>query len=304
MSIKTIQFCEVGPRDGLQNVKDFVPTDIKIELVRRCLQTGERYMQITSFMNPKAVPQMRDAREVVEAILPDYPDVRFNALVPNLRGAKDAWDCGLREVVSAFSLSETHNKANINKTHEQSYAELERIRQAYPDMFLIFGIGTAFGCPWEGETNVDQLMEAVHRGIAIGVNAIEIADPIGVAYPLQVERYIHAIRAEYPDLELGVHMHDTRNMGIASTWAAIQCGATVIQGSVGGLGGCPFAPGATGNIATEDLVFLLDRSGVDSGIDYEKILDVARFAERNVNGLFGSHQLKVPQDTYPLCHCQ
>ena len=300
MNIEKVLICEVSPRDGLQNVEDFVPTETKIDLIRRCVGAGAKYVQATSFMSPKAVPQMRDAQQVAETALAEFPNVRFNTLVPNLFGARRAWECGVREITAAFSLSEAHNKANINRTCEESFEEIARIRDALPDMYLIFGIGTAFGCPWEGEMHIDQVMDAVRRGLAIGVNGIELADPIGVAYPVQVEKYFKTVYQEFPGLEVGVHIHDTRNMGIVSTWTAIQNGASYIHSSVGGLGGCPFAPGASGNIATEDLVFMLDRCGIETGIDYQKILETARFAERNVHGCFGSHQLLVPQDTYAI----
>ena len=292
--MKKVLIDEVGPRDGLQNIAEFIPTEKKIELIRAILDSGVSMMNLTSFVSPKAIPQLADARAVAEAILPAYPEVSFNALIPNLKGAQFAVEAGFREVVNVVSVSETHNLRNINRSHEQSFQALAEIRERYPDLKLIVGLATSFGCPFEGETSLEKLMSMVDRVAALGLNSIQLSDTIGVAYPTQVASFVDAVRAAYPEMEIGIHIHDTRNMGVINTYVAIEHGVDYIDSSVGGLGGCPFAPGASGNTSTEDLVYMLDKCGFETGIDFQKILAAARLAESVVKGgIFSGHQLKI-----------
>ena len=284
---------EVGPRDGLQNLKDFVSTALKMEIIEKLLDSGITRLQLTSFVSPKAIPQMADAKEVVARFVNSYPGVRFGALVPNLFGAKAAWDCGIREINYVASVSLSHNKANINRTHEQSFEELELICRELPDMKVLFGAATSFACPFEGETPLPALLRFVEKAVKCGVGLVELADTIGMAYPSQVERVFETVGKEFPDLKLGVHFHDTRNNGIINSWLAMQFGVDYIQTSVGGLGGCPFAPGASGNTSTEDLVWLLNKSGYDTGIDFDKLLACAKYAKERISGNYSGHHINI-----------
>lgn len=293
MAAKVPHIYEVGPRDGFQNIKTFIPTERKIEIVKRLLDAGVKRIQLTSFVSPKAIPQLADARQVAESVICDYPDVTFGALVPNLYGAKAAYACGIREIAYVASVSESHNKANINRTREQSIEELVKIRRELPDMTIIFGMATTFGCPFEGETPLDKMLAFMKQGVDAGADIVELSDTIGSAYPEQVRRYFRAAHKEFPHMRLGFHSHDTRNMGIVNSWIAMEEEAEYIQTSVGGLGGCPFAPGASGNCATEDLVYALNRSGYDTGIDFEKILECAKFVREHVDGCYSGHQINV-----------
>ena len=216
-------------------------------------------MQLSSFVHPKAIPQLRDAAEVVNTITEQYPDGSFNALVPNFHGAKAAVECGLKEVIYVISLSESHNKANTNRTIEQSFAEMEKIREKYPDLSIILAGATAFGCPFEGEMPLEKVVEFVERGAKLEIKKIELADTIGVSYPTQVERTFKTMRQMFPNITLMGHIHDTRNNGIINSWTAVQSGAEIISTSLGGLGGCPFAPGASGNTSTEDCFICLKK---------------------------------------------
>lgn len=297
---KKIVLQEVGPRDGFQNIKTFIPTETKIDIIRRLLGCGIRHMQISSFVSPKAIPQMADAKTVVETILPEYPDVDFNALVPNLRGASDAVACGIRSISYSASVSASHNMRNNNRTHEKSFEDLQTILNTYPDLNVTFGVATAFGCPFEGETPLDDLLRFCEKAVKMGIRNINLSDTIGVAYPTQVETFIQSVLKEFPGVNVGLHIHDTRNNGMLNAWVGIQAGASCIHGSVGGLGGCPFAPGASGNLCTEDVVYLLDRCGIETGVDFEKIMEVSRFVHANLHGCYSGHHLLIPEDVkYP-----
>jgi len=284
---------EVGPRDGLQNLTDFVPTEVKVALIEKLLHSGVKRLQLTSFVSPRAIPQMADAKTVAASIVGRYPDVRFGALVPNLFGAQTAWDCSIREVNYVASVSLSHNKANINRTHEQSFEELERICKELPGMDVLFGAATAFACPFEGETRLDDLLRFVEKAVRSGVKTVELADTVGMAYPAQVERFFEAVAREFPGIKLGVHFHDTRNNGIINSWLAMQFGVDYLQTSIGGLGGCPFAPGASGNTATEDIVWLLEKSGLHTGIDFDALLACARYAKATIAGNYSGHHINI-----------
>lgn len=293
MGKKCPDIYEVGPRDGFQNIKDFIPTQTKLETVRLLLESGVKRIQLTSFVSPKAIPQLADARKVTEHFAGHYPDVTFGALVPNLYGAKAAYDCGIREIAYVASVSESHNQANINRTHRQSLEELMKIREKLPDISIIFGMATSFGCPFEGETPLDKLVAFMEQGVRAGADIIELSDTIGSAYPQQVRDAFRAAKQAFPGIPLGYHSHDTRNMGILNSWIALEEGTSYLQSSIGGLGGCPFAPGASGNCATEDLVYSLNKSGYDTGIDFDRLLTCARYVKERVDGCFSGHQINL-----------
>lgn len=295
---RKINVVEVGPRDGFQSVKEFIPTEVKLNIIDGIIEAGVKKVQITSFVSPKAIPQMRDAREVTEKVLEKYDGkgVEFFALVPNFFGANAAVEAGLKEITPVMSLSESHNKNNVRRTCQESLDELKKIRDAFPDVKITQDIATVFGCPFEGEMkSLDPLMSLLEKLRAIGIHNFTLCDTIGVAWPTLVEQVFTAVKKEFPKDEFGVHIHDTRNMGIINSFTALSCGADNVQAAIAGLGGCPFAPGATGNTSTEDLVYMLNKCGYDTGIDFEKLLKTAKYAKANIDGNFSGHHIDIPE---------
>lgn len=292
--MKQIQVYEVGPRDGFQNIKEYIPAESKLEIIDSLVQSGVKHIQLTSFVSPKAIPQMKDAMEVAKTCIAKYPDVAFLALIPNLYGAKLATEAGIPSVSYVVSLSESHNKANINRTHDESFAELEKIVATYPDLHICLDLATAFGCPFEGKFSSDEVVTFMKPYIDLGINEFNLCDTIGVANPKQVRSIIRAVQNTYPLSILQVHIHDTRNMGMVNTLAAIECGIDRIQSTLGGLGGCPFAPGASGNLATEDIVFMLNDMGYDTGIDFDRLLDASKREKKVIgDGCFSGHHMNI-----------
>ena len=290
-----IEIVEVGPRDGLQNLKDWVPTELKIKLIENLVAAGVRTMEITSFVHPKAIPQMKDAEIVTKSIITTFADkdIRMFALVPNLVGAKKAYDCGLREITYVISASEKHNLANINRTIEQSLAELANIRTQLPDIQIRLDVATAFGCPFLGKVSEELVINLIKRAMEIGINTITLCDTIGIANPKQVYELSTKISDEFPNIPIGLHLHDTRGMGLANYLAAMEAGVTIFETSIGGLGGCPFAPGAAGNTASEDLVNMLCGLGIDTGLELEKLISTSKTLEAQLKMNFTGHIVHV-----------
>ncbi len=288
-----VKVVEVGPRDGFQNVKEYIPAETKLEIIDGLVNAGLQKIEITSFVSPKAIPQMQDAAQIAETSVARYPDIELFALVPNLFGAKAAVAAGLKEITPVISLSASHNMANIRRTHEQSIEDLAKIRQELPDVKINLDIATAFGCPFEEEMPVDQLIEFIGKLRELGINAFTLCDTIGIAYPTLVEEVFQRVRKEFPQDEFNAHIHDTRNMGILNSYVAMLNGADSVQTSLGGLGGCPFAPGASGNTSTEDLVYMLNKSGFDTGIDFDKLLATAKLAKEKIDGNFSGHHIHI-----------
>jgi len=298
--LKRIDIVEVGPRDGFQNLDTYLPLDMKIRIIEGLIDSGIKHIQHTSFVSPKAIPQMKDAKELTQILLEKYPGFDFFPLVPNLYGARVAYELGIRKVSYVISLSESHNKANINRTHEESLKELKSIMDNYKDLDICVDIATVFGCPFEGKFPVEAVVKFVDIIADMGIKEMTLADTIGVANPKQVREIVSSVMKEFPNIEFQVHIHDTRNMGIASTLAAIESGITKVQSTLGGLGGCPFAPGASGNTATEDLVYMLNDMGYDTGINIDKLLDIARFEKSNIKGNYSGHLVNI-SDTAKVC---
>lgn len=295
-AVEEIKLVEVGPRDGFQNVCDFIPTEIKLNIIDKIAQAGVRNIMITSFVSPRAIPQMRDAREVAGVCLERYPSLHLSALVPNLRGAQDALAAGIRELAIVISVSEAHNRANVNRAPAESFAELGRIVDRCPEARITLDLATAFGCPFTGQIPLEQVQAAAQQGYDLGIRSMTLCDTIGAAHPAQVRRYVRALLEQFPDVEFGVHIHDTRNMGMVNTLAAIECGITSVQAALGGLGGCPFAPGASGNTSSEDLVYMLNHMGYRTGVEEQKLLEAARYAHAHIQGNFSGHQIKIAPD--------
>lgn len=290
-----VNFIEVGPRDGFQNVKQFIPTEEKIKIIDMLIDSGVKTIELGSFVHPKAIPQMKDVQEVVTKTLEKHGDkgVDFFALVPNLFGAKAAADTGLKKIDTVISVSESHNKANINRTVEESLLGLERIRQELPDMDILLSMATAFTCPFEGITPVERVLYIMRRATELGIHKFCLADTIGQADPKMIRDTISVVKKVFPDEYLELHIHDTRGMGIVCTLAGIEAGVPNIQAALGGLGGCPFAPGASGNVASEDLIYMFNAMGMDTGIDFDKMVAAAKYETTIIDGNFSSHQIHV-----------
>lgn len=296
---KQLNIVEVGPRDGFQSVKEFIPTEVKLSIIDGIIEAGCKKVQITSFVSPKAIPQMRDAREITEKVLEKYEGrgVDFFALVPNFYGANAAVEAGLREISPVMSLSESHNMSNVKRTCQQSLDEIKKIRDAFPDIKISQDIATVFGCPFEGEMqSIDPLLSLLEKLRAIGIHHFTLCDTVGLAWPSLVEEVFTAVKREFPEDEFGVHIHDTRNMGIVNSLTALRCGADSAQAAIAGLGGCPFAPGATGNTSTEDLVYMLNKCGYDTGIDFDRLLKTAKFVKENIEGNFSGHHINIQEN--------
>ena len=292
---QNVNVVEIGPRDGFQNVKDFIPTEIKLRIIDGLIQSGYKKIQIGSFVSPKAIPQMRDSGEIARRVIEKYEGVDFFALVPNLYGARSAAEAGLKEITPVISLSESHNMANVKRTKEQSIDEIRKIREEFPDMKITQDIATVFGCPFEGEMSVDALLELVGKLTELGVHAFTLCDTVGMAYPTLVEKVFKTVKKEFPGEEFNVHLHDTRNMGILNSYIALENGADSVQAAVGGLGGCPFAPGASGNTSSEDLVYMLNKCGYNTGIDFDKLLETAKYTKSVIDGNFSGHHINIPE---------
>ncbi|WP_353095468.1 hydroxymethylglutaryl-CoA lyase [Tissierella praeacuta] len=290
---KKVEIVEVGPRDGFQNLEDYIPVEEKLKVIEDLIGAGIKHIQHTSFVSPKAIPQLRDASEITKILLEKYPDFDFFPLVPNLYGARVAYELGIKKISYVVSLSKSHNKANINRTHEESFEELKKIMDAYKDLDICVDVATTFGCPFEGKFSTEIVVEFIRQLVDIGVKEMTLADTIGIANPKQVREIVGALKKEFPEIEFQVHIHDTRNMGMVNTLAAIESGITKVQSTLGGLGGCPFAPGASGNTATEDLVYMLNDMGYDTGVDIEKLLEAARYEKSIIKGNFSGHLVNI-----------
>src|SRR5499433_3148417 len=278
-----VTICEVGTRDGFQIEPDFIPTEQKIEVVNLLSAAGLPRIEVTSFVHPKAVPQLRDAEEVM-ADITRRPGTRYAALVPNEKGAVRAIDAGVAAIHTVLSASESHNLANVNMTIADSLDKLGAVLRVAETAKLHVGCGisTSFGCPFEGDVPLAQLERVVGRLVNMGARAVGLADTTGMANPRQVGRVLEHLIPRFPDVEWTLHTHDTRAMAIPNILAAMEMGVINFDASIGGLGGCPFAPGASGNVCTEDLVHCLWSMGVDTGIDLDALIAVSKRVEEIV----------------------
>lgn len=284
---------EVGPRDGFQNIKEWIPTQTKLEVIGSLLEAGFKSIEITSFAHPKAIPQMADAREVVAAVRGEKPQGDLNVLVPNLTGAKAAWESGLTSVTYVLSVSERHNQENVRRTVEQSLDELLKIRKEIPGLHVKADLATAFGCPFVGKIATGQVLEVMEKCLKLGVSEICLCDTIGIANPRQTEELLREVASSFPGTPVSLHFHDTRGMGLANIATALRQGYRVFEAAVGGLGGCPFAPGAAGNVASEDLVNMLEEMGFNTGISLERLLETTRIIKEKITPGITGHMSQV-----------
>jgi hydroxymethylglutaryl-CoA lyase len=271
-----IFFNEVVTRDGFQIEPAFVPTDDKIALVDALSECGYAKIEVTAFVSPKAIPMLRDAEEVMGRIR-RVPGVEYTVLVPNLRGAERALESKADELNLVMSISQTHNLANLRMTREKSFAALSEVIRAVDGRTPVnVSLSTSFGCPMEGDVPQDEVLAWAARFAGLGVRGLTICDTTGMAHPAQVARMAQALQERFSDLQLTLHFHNTRGMGLANILAGVQAGIVRFDGSLGGLGGCPYAPGASGNVCSEDAVHMLDAMGCDTGMDLPRLLTLAR----------------------------
>ncbi len=273
---KKLYIQDVASRDGFQNENQFIETQDKIDFINALSQSGFAKIEATSFTSPKAIPALRDAEAVMHQI-DRNPDVVYTVLVPNVRGAQRALECNVDEVNLVMSVSETHNRANLRMTREQSFEQLSDVVNVVrgSGVAVNVSLSTVFGCPMEGDINAFDVLELVGRFAALGVDGVTLCDTTGMAYPTQVGKICREVRRLFPDLTTTLHFHNTRGMALANTLVALEAGIDRFDASLGGLGGCPYAPGASGNVCTEELVHMLELMGYDTGVDLTRILGIA-----------------------------
>ncbi len=278
-----VQVYEVGPRDGLQNEPSPVPTDVKVDLVQRLADAGLPYVEASSFVHPRWIPQLGDAEEVF-ARIERKPGVRYGALVPNMRGLARAQESGVDTIAVFVSASETHNNKNLNRSIDESLANIAEV------IGELKGSGTwvraylsmVFGCPYEGEIPLAQVAQVAERLFELGIDQLSLGDTVGHGDPRSVGERVRSLGEGLPMDKLALHFHDTRGTALANIVAGLDAGVRIFDGAVGGLGGCPYAPGASGNVATEDLVQMLHSMGIETGVDLDALVGVAAFMEEKL----------------------
>ena len=294
-----VEITEVGPRDGFQNIREWIPTATKLEIIEGLIGCGFRTLEVTAFVHPKAVPQMADATELLTTLKRCNTGVAFIALTPNLKGVANALEAGADELTYIVSASERHNFENTRQSIDQSLEGLGEVCRIKGKAKLRLAIPTAFICPWTGKVPPENVLRIIDYGLAAGIDEFGLGDTIGAADPRQVRELLALLESRRPDAKLTLHLHDTRGMGLANVLSALQAGVTRFETSFGGLGGCPFAPGAAGNIASEDLINMLDGLGVASGIDLERLLTTVRRAQKVLPVPLASHLLSAMTSEIP-----
>jgi len=294
-----VEIVEVGPRDGLQNIKPFVPTETKVQLIQKLLGAGFKRLEFGSFVSPKAIPQMCDIEEVLAA-LGGLPGIRRTALVPNRRGVERALAAGVTDLIFVISMSDAHNQSNVRRSTTESIADLDStLKDLDPagDLRLRIGLATCFHCPFDGLMEEAAVLRTIEKIMTLrdGLD-LALSDTTGMASPAQVKSLASAVQQVFGgEATFGFHGHDTAGFGVANVLAAFEAGITSFDAAVAGLGGCPFAPGATGNIASEDLVYLFKRLGVETGIDIGALLEAADMAATLPGAIHGGHIRGLPR---------
>ncbi|MEC2199963.1 hydroxymethylglutaryl-CoA lyase [Bacillus subtilis] len=291
---KKVTIKEVGPRDGLQNEPVWIATEDKITWINQLSRTGLSYIEITSFVHPKWIPALRDAIDVAKGIDREK-GVTYAALVPNQRGLENALEGGINEACVFMSASETHNRKNINKSTSESLHILKQVNNDAKKANLTTRayLSTVFGCPYEKDVPIEQVIRLSEALFEFGISELSLGDTIGAANPAQVETVLEALLARFPANQIALHFHDTRGTALANIVTALQMGITVFDGSAGGLGGCPYAPGSSGNAATEDIVYMLEQMDIKTNVKLEKLLSAAKWIEEKMGKPLPSRNLQV-----------
>ncbi|MCH8887686.1 MAG: hydroxymethylglutaryl-CoA lyase [SAR324 cluster bacterium] len=291
---KKVYIREVGPRDGLQIEPEFVPTEVKAEFIRKLAATGVPHIEITSFVHPKWIPALADGKEI-GGMFAEMNGTHTSALVPNMRGLEGAAEAGLKEVSVFMSASESHNKANINRAISESLKMFSELIPAIKKegMGVIAAISVVCGCPFEGEVPPEKVAEIAGELVSYGADYIMLGDTIGVGTPIQVKRLLEKVMPLHDPQRIGLHLHDTQATALSNVLAGLEMGIACFDGAVGGLGGCPYAPGASGNLPTENLVYLLHGMGIETGIDLDALLEVADWCQRMVGHSLSSNGLRA-----------
>ena len=280
---RSVTIVEVGPRDGFQNIPKEIPTEDKVKIIDLLSASGLTRIEATSFTHPKWIPQLKDSAEVIRRIAP-RTGVAFSALIPNEKGLDRALECGVQEVVFVISASDALNRSNFNKPTADSLAELSSLGQkARAHKIRLRGaVAASFGCPFEGNISAEKVIEVAKAFRSAGAFEVMLADTTGMAHPLQVQEVVAKVTAELLHLPIALHFHDTRGIGLVNVYAAWQAGARNFESSIAGLGGCPYAPGAPGNVATESVVYMFHRMGVQTGVDPERIVECAQITRKTL----------------------
>lgn len=291
---KKVTIKEVGPRDGLQNESAWIETKDKITWINQLSRTGLSYIEITSFVHPKWIPALRDAIDVAKGINREK-GVTYAALVPNQKGLENALEGGINEACVFMSASETHNRKNINKSTSDTLRVLKQVNNDAKKANLTTRayLSTVFGCPYEKVVPVEQVIRLSDALFEFGISELSLGDTIGAANPVQVQTVLEALLARFPAKQIALHFHDTRGTALANMVTALQMGITVFDGSAGGLGGCPYAPGSSGNAATEDIVYMLEQMGIKTNVKLEKLLSAAKWIEEKMGKQLPSRNLQV-----------
>lgn len=291
---KKVKIKEVGPRDGLQNEPIWIQTEDKIAWINQLSRTGLSYIEITSFVHPKWIPALRDAIDVAKGI-DRAKGVTYAALVPNQKGLENALEGGIDEACVFMSASETHNRKNINKSTTETLHILKQVNDDAKKANLSTRayLSTVFGCPYEKDVPIEQVIRLSEALFEFGISELSLGDTIGSANPAQVETVLEALLARFPANQIALHFHDTRGTALANMVTALQMGITVFDGSTGGLGGCPYAPGSSGNAATEDIVYMLEQMDIKTNVNLDKLLSAAKWIEEKMGKQLPSRNLQV-----------
>mgnify|MGYP002623268874 FL=1 len=286
-----VKIVEVGPRDGLQNEPGRIPTDLKLAFIAKLAESGLREIEATSFVHPKAIPHLADAVEVAGR-LPSSAGVTYSALVPNQKGLDRALESGIRRIAVFTAASDSFTKKNINMTVDESLATFAPVvKAALAAGLTVRGyVSTAFVCPYEGDVSKDRVLDVTNRLLEMGIDEVAVSDTIGAAAPTDIDATVGHLLKAIPAEKLAIHLHDTYGTALANILAGLQIGITTFDSSAGGLGGCPYAPGASGNLATEDLVYMLDRMGIATGVDLQRVFEASSLIAKELNRSLPSRQ--------------
>ncbi len=289
---ESVELIEVCPRDGFQNVHDLIPFDAKVAIIKKLAEAGFKRIEAVSFVSPKAIPQMADAKDVMLAVKDTLKvhGVRSVALVPNARGVETALECGVDELTYVVSVSEKHNMANVRRTPDESLAQFKELAGQYGHrMRFRLALATALGCPFGEEIRTERVAEMVRFGLEQGCEEVMIADTVGMSNPKRTYDLMEALVKEFGPERFVMHLHDTRGLALANTLACMQLGVHKFESAAGGLGGCPFAPGAAGNVATEDVLNMMSEMGIATGIDNDVLHEAVELIQANVHANIVSH---------------